>query len=165
MSEHAELYLDTSGLGHLLALTADAHLNGLACNRYRDQFGTRHVFALRVGGNASGRADVARQGRRAFGEHVSYVDLSRRIYRGAEIRRTNLSENFTMEHFGEMYGARATPLFAVDPKGRLEVLSAENQREPGPGWSIIALIDQDPDEPSKPRSDKSESAKTRNRSA
>ena len=165
LSEHAELYLDTSGLGYLLALTADAHLNGLACNRYRDQFGPRHVFALRVGGNASGRADVARQGRRAFGEDVTYVDLSRRIYRGAEIRRTNLSENYTLDHFAEMYGARATPLFALDPKGRLEVLAADNQREPGPGWSIIALIDQDPDEASKPRNEKTESGKTRGREA
>ena len=36
LSEHAELYLDTAGLGRMLALTADAHLNGLACNRFRD---------------------------------------------------------------------------------------------------------------------------------
>ncbi|MCB1908208.1 MAG: sodium:proton antiporter [Rhodocyclaceae bacterium] len=163
LSEHAELYLDTSGIGHLLALTADAHLNGLACNRYRDQFGARHVFALRVGGNPSGRADVARQGRGAFGEGVSYVDLSRRIYRGAEIRRTNLSESFTMGSFDELYGERATPLFAVDPKGNLEVLAADNQRGPGPGWSIIALIDQDPAEPTKSRGDKSEGGKARNR--
>ncbi len=163
LSEHAELYLDTAGLGHLLALTADAHLNGLACNRYRDQFGARHVFALKVGGNASGRADVARQGRTAFGEGVSYVDLSRRVYRGAEIRRTNLSDSYTMAHFREMYGERATPLFALDPKGRLEVFSAEYAVEPGPGWSIVALIDPDPEEAVRPRADRPDGGKARAR--
>ena len=141
LSEHAELYLDTAGLGRMLALTADAHLNGLACNRFRDDFGARDVFALRVGGNANGRTHVAGQGRTAFGEKVGYVDLSRRIYRGAEIRRTNLSESFTLEHFREMHGERATPLFAVGPKGKLEVFTAESKLEPGPGWSVIALID------------------------
>ncbi|MCB1957263.1 MAG: hypothetical protein KDG55_16410, partial [Rhodocyclaceae bacterium] len=164
LSEHAELYLDTSGLGHLLALTADAHLNGLACNRYRDQFGARDVFSLRIGGNASGRADVARQGRAAFGEEVNYVDLSRRLYRGAEIRRTNLSDTFTMAHFREVHGDRATPLFAVDAKGNLDVFSTDYPLEPGPGWSIIALIDPDPEEGQKAR-ERGENGKSRLKAA
>ncbi len=164
LSEHAELYLDTSGLGHLLALTADAHLNGLACNRYRDQFGAREVFSLRIGGNPGGRADVARQGRTAFGDGVTYVDLSRRLYRGAEIRRTNLSENFTLAHFRDVHGDRATPLFAVDPKGNLEVFSSEYPLDPGPGWSIIALIDPDPDESQKTR-ERGENGKARLKAA
>jgi hypothetical protein len=32
-------------------------------------------------------------------------------------------------------------LFAIDPKGRLEVFSAENPLDPGPGWAVMALID------------------------
>lgn len=144
LSEHAELYLDTSGLGRMLALTADAHLNGLACNRFREDFGARDVYALRVGGYAGGRNNLVSLGRTAFGEEASYVDLSRRIYRGAEIRRTNLSETFSLQHFRDMHGGRATPLFALDPKGRLEVFSTESAPEPGPGWAVIALIDPEP---------------------
>lgn len=143
LSEHAEVYLDTTGLGRMLAVTADAHLNALACNRYKGVFGAKDVFALRVGGatGTNGRSDTAREGRTAFSDKVGYIDLSRRLYRGAEIRRTTLSEAFTMEHFRNMHGDHATLLFAIDPKGRLEVFSAENALEPGPGWAVMALID------------------------
>lgn len=143
LSEHAEIYLDTSGLGRLLTVTADAHLNALACNRYKGIFGPKDVYALKVGGVVPGnsRSDTAREGRTAFGLHVGYVDMSRRLYRGAEIRRTNLSEAFTLEHFKAMHGERATLLFAITPKGQLEVFSAEAPLEPGPGWTVIALVD------------------------
>jgi hypothetical protein len=43
-----------------------------------------------------------------------------------------------------MHGERATPLFALDPKGRLEVFTAEAPLEPGAGWSLLALVDPDP---------------------
>lgn len=143
LSEHAEIYLDTSGLGRLLTVTADAHLNALACNRYKGIFGPKDVYALKVGGVVPGnsRSDTAREGRTAFGSQVGYVDMSRRLYRGAEIRRTNLSEAFTLEHFNAMHGERATLLFAITPKGLLEVFSAEAPLEPGPGWTVIALVD------------------------
>ncbi len=149
LSEHAEIYLDTAGLGRLLAVTADAHLNALACNRYKGVFGAKEVFSLRVGGSTgsgTGRRDTAREGRTAFSDQFGYVDLSRRLYRGAEIRRTTLSETFGIENFRAMHGERAALLFAVDPKGRLEVFSAETPLQPGPGWTIIALVDPSPEE-------------------
>ena len=146
LSEHAETYLDTTGLGRLLAVTPDAHLNALACTRYKGIFGPGGVFALRVAAPAgrSARREAARPGRTAFGEEVSYADLSLRLYRGAEIRRTNLSEAFTLGDFRAMHGERATPLFALDPKGRLEVFTAEAPLEPGAGWGLLALVDPDP---------------------
>lgn len=142
LSEHAELYLDTAGLGRLLTVTADAHLNALACNRYKSVFGPKDVYSLRVGGAvASGRTHAAHDGRTAFSEQVGYVDLARRIHRGAEVRRTNISETFTFEHFRAMHGERATPLFAINPKSQIEVFSAEAPPAVGAGWTVIALID------------------------
>jgi NhaP-type Na+/H+ or K+/H+ antiporter len=144
LSEHAELFLDTAGLGHLLAITADAHLNELACARFREDFGAKQVFSLDVDANGGGRSRSARVGRHAFGQGTTFVDLLRRIGRGAEIRRTNLSESFDMERFQQRYGARAVPLFAIDPRDRLEVYTAEAAPQPGPGWSVVALIDPEP---------------------
>jgi len=142
LSAHAENYLDISGLGHLLALTPDAHLNALACSRFKDTFTAKKVFSLRVGSSGGdSRRDTKREGRTAFSEDISYVDLSRRIYGGAEVRKTSLTETFGMTQFRDLYGERATPLLTVDPKGRIEVFTAEAQLQPAAGWSIIALID------------------------
>ncbi len=147
LSQNAEVYLDTSGLGRLLAATADAHLNALASNRYKSVFGPKGVFALRVGPTTpgSGRWETAGTGRTAFGEEIGYWDLSRRLDRGAEIRRTNLTDTFTLADFRAMHGVRATLLFALDPKGRLEVFTAETPLEPAAGWTLLTLIDPDPD--------------------
>jgi hypothetical protein len=119
LSEHAEVYLDTTGLGRLLAITADSHLNALACSRFKGMFGPTEVFALRVGGpsTGNGRKETAREGPTVFGEETTYVGLAQRIHRGAEIRRTNLTDAFTLDSFRAMHGDRATPLFAPRPQG------------------------------------------------
>lgn len=146
LSEHAEAYLDTTGLGRLLAVTTDAHLNDLACNRYKDVFGVKGIFALRVGAPTpgSGRREILGAGRTAFGELISHADLALRMARGAEVHRTNLSEAFTLADFQAMHGERATLLFALDPKGRLEVFTTETPIVPAAGWTLLALIDPDP---------------------
>lgn len=146
LSEHAEVYLDTSGLGRVLALTADEHLNELACTRFKAYFGPKRAFALRVSPTEKGRKSVSGGNHWSFGERASFVEMSRRVVRGAEIRQTSLSEAFGFEQFCAKYGERATPLFAIDPKGRVEVFTDEMNFAPKAGWVVLALIDPDPAE-------------------
>jgi hypothetical protein len=80
------------------------------------------------------------------GERANFVEMSRRVVRGAEIRQTSLSEAFGFEQFCAKYGERATPLFAIDPKGRVEVFTDEIHFAPKAGWVVLALIDPDPAE-------------------
>lgn len=141
LSEHAELYLDLAGLGRLLALTPDTHLNELACARYRRDFEPRNVFALKVRSGDEGRAAAVPSGRDAFGAEASYAELARRLVRGAELRTTRLGASFGMDAYREWYGERAVPLFALDPKGRVEVFATGAKLEPGPEWSVVALVD------------------------
>ncbi|WP_323004374.1 sodium:proton antiporter [Denitromonas sp.] len=150
LSEHAEVYLNTAGLGRVLAMTADEHLNELACTRFKGDFGPKRVFALRVGAREKGRKAVSLAGLEAFGEGVNFVELSRRLARGAEIRQTNISEAFSFEQFRSKYGERAVPLFAIDPKGRVEVFATETEVQPKAGWVVLALVDADPDEYKRP---------------
>ena len=46
-----------------------------------------------------------------------------------------------MARLREHLGAKGEPLFAVDPKGRVEVFAGGIDLEPGAGWSVIALVD------------------------
>jgi len=56
LSEHAETQLDLAGVGRLLALSADPHLNALACARFRSEFGARRVYAARAEEGSGSRA-------------------------------------------------------------------------------------------------------------
>ena len=139
LSDHAELYLDLTGLGNLLALTPDTHLNSLACVRFGQEFGQRRVYGLGAGKEAS-RRKAARGGcRRAFGETVTYAELARRVARGEEIRVTGLTEGFGFEEYRER-NPEGLLLFAADAEGGVQVVTAEAAPEPGPGWSLVALM-------------------------
>jgi NhaP-type Na+/H+ or K+/H+ antiporter len=145
LSEHAETYLDLTGLGRLLALSPDDHLNGLASDRFAEDFDARNVFVLPTGRGSDARSGLAMRGRLAFGGEVGYAELARRVYLGAEVRRTNLSDSFTYSHFRDMHGEHVIPLFTIDPKGKLDVLT-EGSPSPEPGWAVLALVN--PDSPS-----------------
>ena len=139
LSEHAELYLDTSGLGRILALTADEHPQCARLYPLPERLrGQERVCALEVGSRAPARtvgrdANAMATGRGAFAGGELRRAVTTGCTRGAEVRRTNLSEAFTIEKFREVNGDRAVPLFALDPKAGLEVFNTAVPLEPGPG--------------------------------
>ena len=62
------------------------------------------------------------------------------LAQGAEIRATTLSEEFAFEDFHRRYWKRAVPLFAIDPRARLRIFTAQDQIDPKPGWTVLALV-------------------------
>ena len=140
LSEHAELYLDLTGLGNLLALTPDPHLNTLACVRFGQDFGGRKVYGIAVGKDSAPRGAMRRGCRRLFGEDATYAELARRVARGEEVRITGLTESFGLAEFRERHGEKALLLFVVDPDKRIQVVTEDAELEPGPGWSLVSLM-------------------------
>ncbi len=142
-SEHAELALDLAGIGRLLALSGDLHLNALACARFGRDFGAKRVYSVRPGTDAEALVSGGQACVYAFGDDVTLADLNRRLVRGAEVRSVALDESFGFAEFTERNGDRAVPLFAVDPKGRAAIFASGSEPAPAAGWSIIALLDPD----------------------
>ena len=60
----------------------------------------------------------------------------------AEIKSTQLSDEFTFEQYLNKYKGNIVPMFAIDDKKRLHVFVANGEMKPEPGWSIIAMIDE-----------------------
>jgi len=141
LSEQAQIQLDLAGLGHLLALTSDPHLNALACTRYRADFGAGAIHALRVRAEDDGRLAALPPSQIAFGAEVTYGELTRRMARGAEVRATPLTDEFDAARYDERYGPHAIALIAIDPRGRAFVYGTEKPPEARAGWSIVALVD------------------------
>jgi NhaP-type Na+/H+ or K+/H+ antiporter len=139
VSEYADRRLDLVGIGRLLGLSPQSELNALAAHRYRREFGDKNTFTLPSNGDDDKRS-VAVAGQVAFGEDVSYAKLASLLAQDAEIRETKLSESFDFDAYYKQYYKKAILLFAIDPKQRLRVASAEQKFDPGPGWTLISLI-------------------------
>jgi hypothetical protein len=142
VSEFADRKLDLVGIGQLLALSSVREENALAAMRYRSEFGIANIYSLQVmtekeGDTKTGKPPV---GQTAFGQDVSYGQLSDMLANGAEIRSTGLTEEFGFDEYNKKHIHRAVPLFAINPRGKLILYTAGDNPEPGAGWTLISLV-------------------------
>jgi NhaP-type Na+/H+ or K+/H+ antiporter len=144
VSEHADRHLDLVGVGRLFAMSRRPALNALACMRYKNEFGANNVFSLQTAEEkgVSEKQAIATHfaGRRLFGEDVTNAMLASLVSKGAEIRGTQLTEEFNYDHYREKYGKGILPLFALDWRGQLQVFTADSKFEPVAGWTVISLL-------------------------
>jgi len=144
VSEHADRNLDLVGIGTLLALSPRGALNSLSCMHYRMELGAKSVFAIQTAADlemtTERKAVSRRHWRILFGPEVTFSSLAKVLTQEDwKIRSTTLSQTFDFAAYHQQYGQDAIPLFAVTPKGKIEVFTVEDQLNPQPGWSIIAL--------------------------
>lgn len=145
VSQHADRNLDLVGIGKLLALSPRGPLNTLSCMHYRMELGPKAVFAIQAAADLEmsqeRQAVSRRRWRLLFGPEVSFSSLAKTLAQDNwEVRSTTLSPAFDFAAYQQQYGQEAIPLFAVTPKGKIEVFTVEEQLSPQPGWTIIALV-------------------------
>ena len=62
---------------------------------------------------------------------------------GAEIKSTQLGNEFDFDKYQEEYSGRCIPLFAIDPKHKLHVFVENGSLVPQSDWIVISLIQSD----------------------
>ena len=146
ISNHAEIYLDKSGLGVALGLSYDRERNSAAALRFREEFGPNNVYNLTQvdGSREDDKHHVGDhyKGRTLFGKDVTYGLLAGRIRRGATIRKTTLSEEYTFEHWQEdNKDVEAILLCVLDKNKILHWVTDDKALKPGPGYQLISLAE------------------------
>lgn len=144
VSEHADLHLDLSGIGGLLALSHERYVNVIAAIHYSADFTEQRVFRLASSGDRR-KADKhtvsgSLQGSQLFGDKITYADVLGAVSRGGVIKSTNLTEEYQWESYCENYGISRMPLFCVDTKGFVRPFTAEKSLQPAVGSTILALV-------------------------
>ena len=142
MSPHADRHLDLTGLGKLLGLSPLAELNALASLRFRPEFGIGAIYTLASRGEQDGQAPKGtpeRKGWTLFDREATYARLASLVGQGAEVHTTHLSDAFGYQDFCDYYDKDVTPLFAITPKGAMQVFTAEEALVPESGWTIMYL--------------------------
>lgn len=141
VSGYADDNLQLTGLGNLLAMSRRPGLNELACMRFAHDFGRDHVFTIKSvqeGEHGKHRVSGERIGRVLFSGELSLEKLIGKILSGCEIVLTELSDEFTYDHYKEAH-ADSVVVFVVDPRGRVRFPVGDETVDPGPDWKVAAL--------------------------
>lgn len=144
ISEHADRNLNLLGLGKVFALSGRSSLDTLACLKFKSEFGVKNVYELKSTREKhitdKHIVSTRHRGYELFGEEIDYGNLAYNLRNGAEIKSTQLSEEFSFEQYMKEYNGRAIPLFAIDNKERLQIFVANGKMKPESGWTIISMI-------------------------
>ncbi|MGB5325219.1 MAG: cation:proton antiporter, partial [Pseudomonadales bacterium] len=145
VSEHADIHLDLSGIGGLLAMSHQRYVNIIAAIHYSADFGEQRIFRL-ASSSDSRRAEKhtvsgSHQGSQLFGEDVTYSDLVNKVNKGHVIKATSLTEEFDWGTYQEKYAGKRTPLFVVDQKQNATPFTVAKKLQPTVGSTILALVD------------------------
>ncbi|HET9818376.1 MAG TPA: sodium:proton antiporter [Rhodanobacteraceae bacterium] len=143
-SQHADLHLDLTGIGRLLAMSTRREMNSLACMHYRQEFGRERVYRLRVlapqeSGDRAAFAGSLRA-KALFGDDMTHTRFQELLAAGWRIKSNELTDAFDWPAFIATHGADAVLLFGIEPSGKLRVVSNRRKTEPKPGWTVIALV-------------------------
>ncbi|ELB2799988.1 cation:proton antiporter [Vibrio alginolyticus] len=146
ISSHADDNLNLIGVGQVVALTPDQHFNIMACMQFVDEFGEDKVHCLqkvKTNSNDSEKHSVAQEyhGKLLMGGNVSYTQLASMLSRGAEVKHTKLSDNFTyQDYLAHHKGSSVVPLFHVEEKGKIQFCDDPEQFEPTTTSTVVSLI-------------------------
>ncbi len=141
LSEFVQEELELGGVGRLLAMTPNDEVNSLATLEFTHIFGRANVFQLAPEATKGDRRPLAEhmRGRLLFSSEATYYEITRRFARGAQIKSTRLTGEFTFAHYRELYGAAALVLFRIDETGKLFVCAADTESAPKPGDTLVSL--------------------------
>ena len=137
-SEHAENYLNLSGVRQVIALSPNRHQNALATLHFGHIFGKNRVFSIRTGAATKGRSEKQVRHEQLFSHEMTWARLSSLLARGAVVKVTRLNENFGWQDYLAT-NPGATPLFAKKEDDVL--MPMNNGIAPPEPCTLIAIIE------------------------
>lgn len=138
LSEHAEIELELSDYGSLLAINSNDAYNSLVCAQYTQTFDRRHVFQLAAEPTHESRKPTAGTRGRAFIDtDVQYDDLQRNWYRGWTFQTTSITKTFDIEAFLAVLPEGALPVLIIDDEGGVRLIAAKERLEAEPGQRLL----------------------------
>lgn len=143
LAEHALDELDLGGIGKFIAALPNDWINVLAVRRFREVFGRGEVYQVPPVARDDD-PDLHRHlyGRWLFGPRATFAHLADRVAKGAVVKATPITEQFTYEDFRRHYGDDAICLFVISESKRLRVLTDDRAAEPQAGETLVSLVEE-----------------------
>ena len=145
VSKHADQHLDLIGIGHMLGLSMNRHINTLSAQKYASEFGKQNIFTLKPSEDKNKDSEkhlssIDFRGSILFGGKT-YAQLASLLAKDAVVKSTLISEEFTFKMYTEKHGSNVIPLFAVSPKSKqIKVFYEGNGFAVPKQWIVIGLF-------------------------
>ena len=131
--------LELGGTGRFIGLTANDEVNALAAAHFSSLYGRAAVYQAATAEGAGDEIRKDLRGRVLIGDAASLSGLDVQVRRGATIKATNLTEEFTLDDFSAKHGEDSTPIGVMD-NGRLDLFTTDHNPEAEAGTVYLALI-------------------------
>ena len=140
LSDHSDDELNLAGIGRLLALTSNDEANALTSLKYAREFGSQDVYQLEPSKASRERDRLGgdQRGRLAFQRAATYRELEHLFARGAKLKKTRITEQFSFEDFAARYAEGHLPMFVLQGK-KVRVLTPESP-PPEPGTTLVSVV-------------------------
>jgi NhaP-type Na+/H+ or K+/H+ antiporter len=136
--------VEGTGVNQLLALTPNEEVNALSAVHFARLFGRSSVYQLAPEQRRAkeGKEKVSHElsGRILFAPRLTFEALASRVARGAKIKRTKFTPEFTYEQYLQR-NPSATPMFLLSETDDLQVITADAPAAPKAGQTLLALVD------------------------
>lgn len=145
LQEHEIEKLELAGIGRLLAMTPNDEVNTLAASEFNGAFGRANVYQLAPWDERAGRrSSIAEhlRGRILFNSESHYDEVIQKIREGS-IKKTRLTDEFSIEDFQDRYGDSSLILFVIEKSGTLKIQATDEPFEPKAGDLVVAVIDEE----------------------
>jgi len=143
LSENILDDLDLSGIGRLLALTANTEVNSLAALYFSKLFGTSEVYQLAIESNKEKSSKtVSRQlrGQILFNHSFNFEFMLKKLNKESAVQIVQVTKDFTGNDLEIQFNnGQLIPLFLIDYNKKLTIYAEGSQPAPKPGDMLIFL--------------------------
>ena len=140
LAEYALNEINLDGIGHFLAMTPNDEVNSLATLRFSEILGRSEVYQL-TSETAGKKGEISGElnGRILFKKQLNELRIKTLFSEGAELRATNLTEEFDYNTLLSGDDQFIIPAFLITQAGDIRIFATDNPPEPQPGQRIVSL--------------------------
>lgn len=133
--------VEISGIGKLMAMTANDDVNSLAALHFASLFGRSQTYQLIPDDEKLLDAHSRHlRGRFLFDKGMTHAALTEWFTDEPVVKKTRVSEEFGLEELKARYAGKVLPLFLISEDGNLQIFTVEGKIKPQAGQTLISLV-------------------------